>query len=175
MQPLYSETYTFTTLSDDGARLWVNGQQLINNWTVHPPTENSGTITLTAGQKYDLKLEYYEHTGGAVAKLSWSSASQTKAIIPQTQLYPALAGSPPPPPPPPPTGTGTGTGLAADYFNSVDLSGSPVLHRTDATVAFDFGTGSPAAGSGCRQLLGALDGSGAAALFGDLHLHHALR
>ncbi|MCY7282712.1 MAG: hypothetical protein LH679_04555, partial [Cyanobacteria bacterium CAN_BIN43] len=35
----YSESYTFYTASDDGVRLWVNGQELINNWTDHGSTE----------------------------------------------------------------------------------------------------------------------------------------
>ena len=91
VQPKYSETYTFSTTSDDGVRLSVNGQQLINNWTDHAATENSGSITLAAGQKYDIKLEYYENTRSAVEKLSWSSPSQAKQIIPQTQLYAATS------------------------------------------------------------------------------------
>ena len=68
VQPNYSQTYTFYTTSDDGVRLWVNGTQLVNNWTNHGPTENSGTIALTAGQKYDLRLEYYDNTGSAQAR-----------------------------------------------------------------------------------------------------------
>lgn len=92
--PQYSQAYTFYTQSDDGVRLWVNGQQLINNWTDHGSTENSGTLNLTANQNYDLKLEYYEKTGGAVARLSWSSASQPKQVIPATQLFPATATQP---------------------------------------------------------------------------------
>ncbi|HTL08707.1 MAG TPA: PA14 domain-containing protein [Chitinophagaceae bacterium] len=87
VQPLYSETYTFYTNSDDGVRLWVNGQLLVNNWTAHSALENSGTITLTAGVKYDIKIEYFENTGSAVMKLYWSSASTAKAIVPQKQLY----------------------------------------------------------------------------------------
>jgi hypothetical protein len=107
VQAQFSETYTFTTTSDDGIRLWVNGVQVVNNWTDHAPTDNSGTIALTAGQKYDLKLEYYENGGGAVAKLLWSSPSTSKQVIPQSQLYPASSGgSPPPPPPPPPPPSG---------------------------------------------------------------------
>lgn len=88
VEALFSQTYTFFTTSDDGVRLWVNGQLLIDNWTDHAPTENSGSIALTAGQKYDLKLEFYESAGGATATLSWSSASQPKQIIPAAQLYP---------------------------------------------------------------------------------------
>ena len=38
VEALYSQTYTFTTSSDDGIRLWVNGQQIINNWTDHGRT-----------------------------------------------------------------------------------------------------------------------------------------
>lgn len=87
VQAQYSETYTFYTNSDDGVKLWVDGKALINNWTEHPVTENQGTITLVAGQKYDIKLEYAEHKGEAVSKLLWSSASQAKAIVAQTQLY----------------------------------------------------------------------------------------
>jgi hypothetical protein len=94
--PQFSQTYTFYTTSDDGVRLWVNGQLLINNFTDHGPTENSGTISLTQGQKYDLKLEYYENGGGATATLSWSSSSQPKQIIPQARLFPAAAANPDP-------------------------------------------------------------------------------
>jgi len=90
VQPLYSGTYTFYTTTDDGVRLWVNNVQLINKWVNQAPTEWSGNISLTAGTKYDIRMEYYENTGGAVARLSWSSASQAKQIIPQTQLYPGV-------------------------------------------------------------------------------------
>jgi endoglucanase len=97
VQPAFTEAYTFYTVSDDGVRLWVNGTQVINNWTDHPATENSGTITLTAGQLYDIRMEFYERSGGAVARLSWSSQSQPKQIIPASRLYPAAASQPAPP------------------------------------------------------------------------------
>lgn len=85
----YSETYTFYTTSDDGVRLWVNGQPVIDNWTDHAPTEDSGQVTLTGGQMHDIRMEYYENGGGAEARLSWSSARQVKQIVPQSRLYPA--------------------------------------------------------------------------------------
>jgi hypothetical protein len=43
---------------------------------------------LTAGTKYDIKLEYFENLGDARAELRWSSASTPKAIIPSARLYP---------------------------------------------------------------------------------------
>jgi hypothetical protein len=87
VQPLYSETYTFYTTSDDGARLTVNGQVLVNQLVDQGATEWNGTITLEAGKKYDIVLEYFENTGDALASLSWSSESQQKQVIPQSQLY----------------------------------------------------------------------------------------
>jgi hypothetical protein len=84
----YSETYTFYTLTDDGVRLWVNNQLVVNHWMGQSPTEWSGTISLTAGQKYTVKMEYYDEILGASARLSWSSPSLPKEIIPQIRLYP---------------------------------------------------------------------------------------
>jgi hypothetical protein len=95
VQPRYSETYTFYTTSDDGVRLWVNGQQLINDWTVHGATERSGTLALAAGQFYDLRLEYFQGTGGSSAQLAWSSATQPKQIISRSQLHPMRSNAPP--------------------------------------------------------------------------------
>ncbi len=85
----YSETYTFITQSDDGVRLWVNGEPLIDNWTDHPVQADRGTITLEAGQKYDIRLEYYENQGEAVCRLLWNSLSQDRQVIPATRLFPA--------------------------------------------------------------------------------------
>ena len=94
VQPQFSETYTFYTTTDDGVRLWVNGQLLIDQWVDQGPTEWSGSITLAAQQRYNIEMDYYENGGGAQAALSWSSPSTTKAIIPQAQLYPVT--NPPP-------------------------------------------------------------------------------
>ncbi len=97
VEPQFTGTYTFYTQSDDGVRLWVNGQQLVNNWTLHATTENSGTIALTAGQRYDIRMEMFENEGGAVARLLWSGPSVPKAVIPTARLFTG-SGTPPPPP-----------------------------------------------------------------------------
>jgi PA14 domain/Pectate lyase superfamily protein len=87
VQPKTSGIYTFYTQADDGIQLWVNGQRLISNLTKDTVSESKGTIALIAGQKYDIKLKYYENTGSAAAKLLWSSLGQAKEIIPQSQLF----------------------------------------------------------------------------------------
>lgn len=91
--PDYSETYTFYTNSDDGVRLWVNGTQIIDNWTNHAPTINTGNLALTAGSPVSLVLEFYERGGGAVIELEWSSSSQTRQIIPAGKFSHIPAGS----------------------------------------------------------------------------------
>ncbi|MHC4438202.1 MAG: PA14 domain-containing protein [Planctomycetota bacterium] len=94
----FTEKYTFYTNTDDGARLWVDGKQLVNDWNDHGAEENSGTIDLAGGQFYPIVMEYYENGGGAVAQLSWSSPSTTKQLIPQAALSPPIrAGTPNPP------------------------------------------------------------------------------
>ncbi len=82
-------TYRFQTRSDDGVRLYVNGNLVINNWTDHGPTNNSSTsISLTAGQRYAIRMEYYERSGGAVARLRWlTPGSLSYVAIPASALY----------------------------------------------------------------------------------------
>jgi len=94
VQALESGTYFFRTHTDDGVRLWINGNLVINNWTDHPGTDNTSQgITLTAGARYDLRLEYYEAGGGAVMRLGWQRPGQsTFDIIPELQLHPAPGG-----------------------------------------------------------------------------------
>jgi uncharacterized repeat protein (TIGR03806 family) len=95
VQPQFSGPYTFYTTSDDGVRLHVNGQLLINDWVNQSPTVESNTITLTAQQLYNIELDYYyQNDTGSQVGLSWRSPSMPQAIIPQTQLYPYI--NPPP-------------------------------------------------------------------------------
>jgi len=82
-----SATYTFYTQTDDGVRLWVNNVLLIDNWTDHSSTLNQGSIKLTAGQRYEIKLEYYENGGGAVCQLSWSSPTMPRGVIQSQYLW----------------------------------------------------------------------------------------
>ncbi|TND00220.1 MAG: PA14 domain-containing protein, partial [Gammaproteobacteria bacterium] len=88
IQPNYSEAYTFYTTTDDGVRLWINDVLLIDKWIDQAPKEWLGSISLVAGQKYNIKMEYYENAGGAVAKLEWASASQARGVVPPGNLSP---------------------------------------------------------------------------------------
>ncbi len=86
LQVPFTESYRLITTSDDGVRLWLDGRLVIDNWTDHGTTDDAAQANLVAGQNYSIRMEYYENGGGAVAQLSWESASLPRQIIPQGWL-----------------------------------------------------------------------------------------
>jgi len=89
VQPQYSETYYFDVLSDDGVKLWVNDQLIIDKWqTQNGGSEWTSGIALQGGTRYDIKLEYLQTGGKAQAHLYWYSADQARQIIPSNRLFP---------------------------------------------------------------------------------------
>ena len=67
----------------DGQRR-ARGEQLAD----HAATTNtSAAISLTAGVRYTIKLEYYDHTGSATARLQWSFTGQATQVIPTARLF----------------------------------------------------------------------------------------
>jgi hypothetical protein len=114
-------TYKFCVTVDDGVRVWVDGQLIIDRWQLQGATTYCASMYLSAGT-HVVQMAYFENTGVAVAKLWWTTD-----------------GVPPPTPTPPPYG------WTGHYFNNKDLSGSPALTRPDADpLRFDWGTGAPA-------------------------------
>ncbi|WP_216639620.1 FIMAH domain-containing protein [Virgibacillus phasianinus] len=88
IKPEYTEDYTFSMIGDNGFRLWIDNQLVIDHWVNDWDIEQvSEPISLEAGKTYDIKIEYFEDHGGAHLKLNWSSASQEKEIVPNNRLY----------------------------------------------------------------------------------------
>jgi hypothetical protein len=114
-------TYTFTATADDGIRVWVDGVQIINAWVDQGATIYQASRTLTAGQ-HDVRVEYYERGGQAVAKVRWSAPTTT--------------------------GNCAAGQFRGEYFNNRSLSGSPAFRRCESSVIYDWGSGSPGAGVG---------------------------
>jgi len=88
VRPRYGETYTFHVIADDGARLWVNGELVIDEWRDHVESELTGTIALEADVDTAIELEYFDDLRTATVRLLWSSPSQSKEIIPADRLAP---------------------------------------------------------------------------------------
>jgi len=88
LQPDEDGPYTFLTRTDDGLRLWVDDELIIDNWTSHAPTwDTSEEIELTAGETYTIVMEYFENTGGAAAELWWQTPSMPmRQFVPERVL-----------------------------------------------------------------------------------------
>jgi beta-glucosidase len=69
--PPRTGNYTLAVRGDDGFRLWVNGQKVIDDWSVHPPATRSATLPLEAGRPVALRLEFFQAAGGAEVALLW--------------------------------------------------------------------------------------------------------
>ncbi|MCB8943101.1 MAG: SH3 domain-containing protein [Ardenticatenaceae bacterium] len=106
--------YRFSATADDGVRVWVNGQLLINKWQDQAATTFTADVDL-AGGSIPVQMEYYDNQGGASAALSWQKIGGSTTAV-----------------------------WKGEYFNNTSLTGSPVLVRDDANIAFDWGSGSPA-------------------------------
>jgi hypothetical protein len=101
-------TYGFRLVSDDGARLWIDDRLVIDVW--HDGlSSNEAFLELGAGW-HGVRLEFYEHLGGALIQLTWSfmappaTPTFTPSPIPPTPTYT--------PTPIPPTPTFTPTPLS---------------------------------------------------------------
>ncbi len=94
IQPAITQTYTFTTITNDGVRLWVNGEQLINHWNSHPAAVDSGSITLIAGQHYNIEMDYFQNQATSTAELEWAGPGQIAQPIPADVLFPQTATGP---------------------------------------------------------------------------------
>jgi len=94
LKPQATGPHDFQTCSDDGVRLWIDGKLLIDNWTSHAPTFDPPTgsatparLTLTAGARYELRLEFFQGGGPSTLQLRWQPpGANAFATIPKTVL-----------------------------------------------------------------------------------------
>lgn len=108
-------TYRFTLTVDDGARLWIDGELLIDGWQASTDPTFTITRTLTAGS-HTIQIAYFKETGPGVARFSFEKLDG------DFQFFADWKGL---------------------YWNNTDLSGDPAWWRSDDKIAFDWGNGSP--------------------------------
>lgn len=82
-------SYTLHVTADDGVRVWIDGQLVIDHWQDNPGTPVSGgPIYLGKGRRYALRVDHYENQGASRIKLSWSGPSIPEAVIPSSAFTP---------------------------------------------------------------------------------------
>jgi RHS repeat-associated protein len=106
-------TYTFSATADDGVRVFLDGTPVIDQWKNQPPTTYTVSRVVAAGD-HELKVEYYEGTGGAVAKFSVTAGGSC------------------------PVGQ-----YQASYFANTTLSGTATGVRCEGAIDNDWGSGGP--------------------------------
>ena len=115
-------TYVFTATADDGIRVYIDDEPVIDQWNDQSGLTFAVEKEMTAGV-HAIRVEYYENWGDAVAKFSFAKKTVTT---------------------PPPTDT-----YRARYWNIAETavpaipSTAPDLERTDAAIDFDWDIASP--------------------------------
>jgi hypothetical protein len=108
--------YRFSVEADDGVRLWVDDRMVIDLWKDSERNLGSVDLALTKGN-HDLKLEYYEHSGNALAYLGWEKIDRD-----------------------------TYSDWLGKYWFNRDRDSAWALVRSETAIDFDWGSGSPAPG-----------------------------
>ncbi len=114
--PFEGATYRFRVIVDDGVRLWVDDQLIIDSWHDGSAREITADYALVQGT-HSLRVEYYENTGDARIQVGWEKVASPS--------FPDWKG---------------------EYWSNPNLSGTPALVRNDRVLDFDWGTGAPAWG-----------------------------
>ena len=124
-----TQAYTFVARTDDGVRLWIDDQLLIDRWVNQGARDWTATINLAAGVRYAVRMEYYDSTGTATAILSWQAAGMPRAVFPANRVYQASSVAP----------------AITSPITDVALLGGPYVYRiTSAPAGTSYGaTGLP--------------------------------
>jgi hypothetical protein len=122
-------TYRFAATMDDGMRVYLNGNRIIDEWNLSTTHTVSKDVYVPGGSN-EIVVEYFDSGGQAVASFEWTLVGGSGG---------GWEGG----------GNGGDPGGAypnwkGEYFSNTSLSGSPVVVRDDRYIDFNWGKGSPA-------------------------------
>jgi hypothetical protein len=137
-----SEKYTFHVEGNDQTRLWIDQKLIIDSQGNPGAGETTGSAVLEGGKRCAFKLEFKDKNWSASAKLSWSTASMAKALVPPDFLYTSA--------PADPAAGLQNNGLLGIYFSKPNLSGDFKV-RVDPSIDFDWEESPPIPGYEANQ------------------------
>lgn len=73
-------SYSFSITHDDGARLLIDDQLVIDDWTAQTAHTSSAAVSLGAGN-HRVVLEYFQSSGGSEVELAWTPPGQSNALV----------------------------------------------------------------------------------------------
>ncbi len=110
--PPETRTYRLGTRTDDGSRLYLNKQLLLEDWTEHGEKPNNSEAELIAGKEYEIVFEHFDNYMGATARLTWDIGQkdfdEAKKIAGESDVV-ILA-------------LGTNPGLSSEELDRTDIS-----------------------------------------------------
>ena len=122
-----SETVVFRNISDDGFKMSINNQSVINDWNLHGCWGQTGSFTFEANAVYPIDVWMYEYGGGACSILYWTTAQNGYTVVPPTAFMQTLPIVPTPSPSTPPvTEPSSPPSEPQNSGDSGSQSGSPV-------------------------------------------------
>lgn len=117
--------YTFFFQSDDGARVWIDDKQIIDDWVPRSNLTSVATLHLTQGD-HAVRCEYMEIGGHAQAHFRWKGPGFDEQVVPPSVV--TADGQP---------------GWRAEYFLNEELKGEPKVTH-EPVIDLDWGEGGPA-------------------------------
>ncbi|NND08590.1 MAG: T9SS type A sorting domain-containing protein [Saprospiraceae bacterium] len=87
LAPLFTEKYTLSIASDDGARMWINNKLVFDFWHPQATREHFFDYRFEGGKKYRIRIEYFERDGGAAMHFRWQSDRNKREHVPDHQMY----------------------------------------------------------------------------------------
>jgi len=81
-----TDYYTLSIESDDGSKLFLGTDLIIDNDGLHGMVERSGTVALAAGY-HPIRVEFFENGGGAGVIARWQSSTIARQVIPPTRWF----------------------------------------------------------------------------------------
>jgi hypothetical protein len=131
--------YRFWAATDDGVRVYVDGDLVIDEWFPRQPGWTTAERDVSADRWHLVTVEYFDESGNAEAEVFWEFVEGSRAPGPERRGED----------PPGPGGTGAMAGAGpwhAQFYNSINLTGDVVLERMDDEINFNWGYQSPAPG-----------------------------
>ena len=120
--------YTFNMRSDDGCRVWFDGTQRVDDWGYYGAKDHPFQVSLTAGERKNIRIEWFQGSGDYVAEFYWTLNGGVPAIVPACYLFPTATGG---------GGTGGGTGTDRTELGSASDDGANNPGNEGEAQAFD--------------------------------------
>ncbi len=133
--------YRFSMTADDGARIWIDGELVLDAWEIEPGTTHEVDVTLTPGE-HSVVIDYFEHTGVATAQFTFKRLGDAPPPATPTPA-PTGDGTATPAPTSEPTGEASTVAWWGEYYPNRDLTGEPMVTRWDPHLGFEWMQDSP--------------------------------